>query len=76
VKRNLKIFFAASFVILVLLDLLLGGEAHGLMGVHFPGLFSLFGLVSCLIIILASKWLGHYWLQRKEDYYRGKERDD
>lgn len=33
------------------------------------GFFALFGLIGCVAIILISKWLGHYWLQRKEDYY-------
>ncbi|MFC1962219.1 hypothetical protein ACFLWN_04165 [Chloroflexota bacterium] len=67
-----KIFFLISFIVLVLLDILLcGGVGHGgLLGIDFPGLFAIFGLVGCLLIIVFSKLLGHYWLQRKEDYYR------
>jgi hypothetical protein len=32
----------------------------------FPALY---GFVGCVIIILGSKALGHFWLIRKEDYY-------
>jgi len=32
----------------------------------FPALY---GFVGCVIIILGSKALGHFWLMKKEDYY-------
>jgi len=28
-----------------------------------------FGFLGCLLIILLSKTLAHFWLQKKEDYY-------
>ena len=28
-----------------------------------------FGLIGCILIIFVSKALGHYWVQKKEDYY-------
>ncbi len=30
---------------------------------------SIYGLVSCVVIILASKFLGKVWLMRRENYY-------
>ena len=30
---------------------------------------ALYGFVGCVIIILGSKALGHFWLTKKEDYY-------
>lgn len=33
------------------------------------GFSSILGFVSCVIIILGSKWLGKVWLQKEEDYY-------
>jgi len=30
---------------------------------------ALYGFVGCVIIILGSKALGHFWLMKKEDYY-------
>lgn len=32
--------------------------------------FAWYGLLGCVAIILASKWLGKRLLQRPEDYYR------
>lgn len=34
-----------------------------------PAWGSLYGLVSCVVIIQVSKWLGHLWLMRPENYY-------
>ena len=34
-----------------------------------PGWGSLYGLVSCVAIIVVSKILGKVWLMRREDYY-------
>jgi hypothetical protein len=35
----------------------------------FPAWGSLFGLVSCVVIIVVSKLLGKLWLIRRETYY-------
>ena len=34
-----------------------------------PAWGSLYGLVSCVVIIIVSKILGKLWLMRREDYY-------
>ena len=34
-----------------------------------PGFGSIYGLVSCLLIIVVSKLLGKLWLMRRENYY-------
>jgi len=36
---------------------------------HINGFFAAFGLIGCAVIVMIAKWLGKYWLQRKEDYY-------
>ena len=36
---------------------------------RIPGWGSLYGLVSCVAIIVVSKILGKVWLMRREDYY-------
>jgi len=28
-----------------------------------------YGFIGCMMIIIGSKVLGHYWLQKKEEYY-------
>ncbi len=35
----------------------------------FPAWGSLYGLASCVAIIVVSKILGKVWLMRREDYY-------
>ena len=34
-----------------------------------PIFAALYGFVGCVVIILGSKALGHFWLMKKEDYY-------
>lgn len=36
---------------------------------YVPVYDALFGFLGCLLIILLAKTLGHFWLQKKEDYY-------
>jgi hypothetical protein len=36
---------------------------------NLPIFFALLGFIGCVAMIYIAKWLGHYWLQRKEDYY-------
>ena len=76
-KRRFIIILITMFVFSVLLDFLFRTwEGHGgLLGFHMPGLFALFGFIACVLLILVSKFIGHYWLQRKEDYYEGKDDD-
>ena len=39
----------------------------------FPAFSALYGFVGCIVIILGSKTIGHYWLQKNEDYYEKHE---
>jgi hypothetical protein len=34
-----------------------------------PAWGSIYGFISCVVIIAVSKFLGHVWLSRGEDYY-------
>ncbi|OGQ94136.1 MAG: hypothetical protein A2521_12870 [Deltaproteobacteria bacterium RIFOXYD12_FULL_57_12] len=43
-------------------------HAHTAME-HLPGFWSVFGFVSCVVIIIASKWYGHLGIMTREDYY-------
>jgi hypothetical protein len=36
---------------------------------HIPGFWAVFGLVGCVVLILASKAFGHAGIMRREDYY-------
>ena len=54
----------------IILPKLFHSEGHH----HFwfesiPAWGSLYGLVSCVLIIVISKFLGKVWLMRREDHY-------
>lgn len=36
---------------------------------EIPGFYALYGFVSCALLILVAKALGH-WLRKEENYYR------
>jgi hypothetical protein len=36
---------------------------------EIPAWGSIYGLISCIAIIVVSKFLGKLWLMRREDYY-------
>jgi len=45
-----------------------GGHAHFSFE-DFPAWGSIYGLVSCIAIIVVSKLIGKAWLMRREDHY-------
>lgn len=77
-KRIYLMVFLIALVIFVLLDLFSGiGTGHVVLPwSHIAGFFALFGFIGCLMIIIGSKLIGHYWLQRKEDYYDRNDNDE
>ncbi len=46
-----------------------GEEESGFWWSNVNGFYATLGFIGCMAIIYIAKWLGHYWLQRKEDYY-------
>lgn len=34
-----------------------------------PGFWSVFGFITCVLIIVISKWYGHLGIMTREDYY-------
>lgn len=77
-KRIWIVVSITVLVIFVLLDILLvSGHVHiEFPWSHIAGVFSLFGFIGCLMIIGFAKLLGHYWLQRGEDYYDKSDDDE
>ena len=53
----------------VVLPLLTHDGHHYFSFEGIPGWGSLYGLISCVAIIVVSKLLGKLWLMRREDYY-------
>ena len=71
-KRIKRRFYAglavAALAEIVLRHVFPGGESHFPFE-DFPAWGSLYGLVSCVAIIVVSKLIGKLWLMRREDHY-------
>ncbi len=71
--RRIKRWFYVSLVVLALaeifLPLMFHGEDHHFSFEGWPAFGSLYGLISCVAIIVVSKFLGKVWLMRREDHY-------
>jgi len=77
-KKRFTIWFVVLIIIAVIVDFARSGvEGHGFFSTFdFPGFYALFGFAACSLIVIISKWIGHNWLQRKEDYYYKQEDND
>ena len=58
------------------LSILTGFLVHSYFHTHIyffwetlPVFSAVYGFIGCIVIIVGSKAIGHYWLQKKEDYY-------
>ena len=67
--RRIKRLFYASLVLVVAADFLISRHHIFFFWDEIPGFSALYGLVSCVLIIVLSKVLGHYWLMKRENYY-------
>jgi len=70
---RIKRWFYAGLAVVAVAEIVLprvfrGGESHFSFE-DFPAWGSLYGLVSCVAIIVVSKLIGKLWLMRREDYY-------
>ena len=67
--KTVKKLAYGILVLLVAADFIIPRHEIHFLGDKVPGFWSLFGFISCVLIIVVSKWLGYHWLMRDEDYY-------
>ncbi len=70
--RLKRVIFFSLIVLLLLVvgDFLFISKEHAHTAAeHFPGFWSAFGFVACVLIIIVSKWYGHLGIMTREDYY-------
>ena len=67
--KTVKKLAYGILVLLIVADFIIPRHEIHFLGDKIPGFWSLFGFISCVLIIVVSKWLGHHWLVRDEDYY-------
>ena len=69
---RIKRWFYIGLAVVALAEivvLLVFPEEHHFSFESWPAFGSIYGLVSCVAIIVVSKFLGKVWLMRREDYY-------
>ncbi|MCK5427524.1 MAG: hypothetical protein KAJ34_07490 [Thermodesulfovibrionia bacterium] len=71
--RKIKRIFYISLVLIAVAEIAVIYVFHLGHGHFFfenlPVFGSVYGFISCVLIIVVSKFLGHMWLMKKEDYY-------
>ena len=73
VTRSLLIAAALALVVSLAVELVFAGERHR----YFPGsnltlYWAAFGFLSCVVIVVASKRIGHTFLMKHDDPYTGE----
>ncbi|MCX5916122.1 MAG: hypothetical protein NTX30_05460 [Deltaproteobacteria bacterium] len=67
--KTFKIIFISGIVLSCILGFLFPNPHPHFWWQYVPVYDAVFGFLGCLLIILLAKTLGHFWLQKKEDYY-------
>ena len=67
--KTVKKLAYGILVLLVAADFIIPRHEIHFFGDKIPGFWSLYGFISCVLIIVVSKWLGQHWLVRDDDYY-------
>lgn len=72
VPKNFKItqrLFYLAMVLIVAADFLIHRHHLDFFWDRIPGFSAVYGLFSCILIIVFSKLLGHSGLMKREDFY-------
>ncbi len=66
---RLKKLLYITLAVIVAADFLVPREHVAFFWDAIPGWSAVYGFISCVLIIVVSKFLGHRGLMKKEDYY-------
>lgn len=67
--KTLRRIAYAVLALTVVIDFFLPRHYLHFFWDDIPGFSAVYGFISCVLIVVISKVLGHYWLERSEDYY-------
>lgn len=66
---RLKKLLYVTLAVVFIADFFVPREHAEFLWDKIPGWGALYGFISCVILIVVSKFIGHVWLMKKEDYY-------
>ena len=68
-KKKLRYILIGSILLSCVLGFIFQNPHPHFWWQKIPIFDVLFGFIGCIVIIVVSKWLGHHWLMKDEDYY-------
>ena len=69
--QKIKALLYGALGFLVVLDFFIRGAHVAFIWDSIPGFSAFYGLIATVLIIVVSKFLGHVWLMKPENYYGG-----
>ncbi len=67
--KKLRLSLLFSIVIVSILGFIFPDHHPHFWWQKIPIFDVVFGFIGCIVIILVSKWIGHTWLMKPEEYY-------
>lgn len=67
--KKVKLAFYATLALLVVGDVFVHREHATFFWDKIPGFSAVYGFISCVLIIVLSKFIGHAGLMKPENYY-------
>jgi hypothetical protein len=67
--RQIRIGLYVTLALLAVSDIFIHRHHAVFIWDHIPAFMGAYGLLSTILIIVISKFIGHTWLMKKEDYY-------
>ncbi len=65
-----RYFFYGTIAVVLTLSLMVDtSHAHTWMEKYIPGFWSIFAMVSCIVLIFFARWLASAGIEREEGYY-------
>ncbi|MCP4753876.1 MAG: hypothetical protein GY866_23575 [Proteobacteria bacterium] len=67
--KKLRLILIVSIILIGALGFVFPNPSPHFWWQTIPVFDVAFGFFGCILIVLASKWIGHKWLMKSEDYY-------
>lgn len=68
-EGRLKNLLYVILAVVLIADFFVPREHAEFLWDKIPGWSAFYGFISCVLLIVVSKFVGHVWLMKDEDYY-------